>query len=433
MRFSEINKLYGFYQNELVNNILHFWLPRCVDHEYGGFVNCFDNRGENLVSHDKYAWSQGRFVWLFARLAVTDAPVFTNAERADFLALAKHGTEFLMKHCLMAEDDWRVVFLMEREGTHKEVNPGDPLDMSIYADCFVILGCAMYAYASGDRQVYDFAKKLYLSAVDRVERDEFRTLPYPLSKRFRAHGIPMIFSNVTRELYRAAQKLDAAFCPQLKERIEAFTGDILEHFVDENNVLHEILTCDNQFFPQVLCQHMNPGHTIEDIWFMLDAVDICDRQDWEEKIFAVAHKALENGWDTQYGGILHFSGVSGGKPEGDTEGVAEEPMTKQLSGWDDKLWWIHSEALYTTLLCHFRTGDDTFLDWHEKVFDYTYRTFPNPDPEIREWIQIRQRDGSPQEKVVALPVKDPFHIARNLILILELLHREKEKRLNLNE
>ena len=29
--------------------------------------------------------------------------------------------------------------------------------------------------------------------------------------------------------------------------------------------------------------------------------------------------------------------------------------------------------------------------------------------------------GEPQEKVVALPVKDPFHIIRNLILIIELL------------
>ena len=36
-------------------------------------------------------------------------------------------------------------------------------------------------------------------------------------------------------------------------------------------------------------------------------------------------------------------------------------------------------------------------------------------------MQIRMRDGRPQEKVVALPVKDPFHITRNLCLILELL------------
>lgn len=427
MDFSEIKKLSGFYQNELKNNILEFWLPRCMDTECGGYVNCFDNRGEKLVSYDKYAWSQGRFVWMFSRLAVTEVPIFSRWERQQFLDMAAHGVKFLMDHCLMGPDDWRVVFLMERDGTPKEVNPGDPLDMSIYADCFVILGCGMYAYASGDMAAYDFGKKLYKSALDRVHSGDFRTLPYPLSPRFRAHGIPMIFANVTRELYRAAQVLDEGYCGELRANMEAFTGDILDHFVDENNVLHEILTSDNQFFPQVLCQHMNPGHTIEDVWFMLDTADICGRGDWEEKIWAVARKALENGWDREYGGILHFSGVCGGKPGGDDTGVAGEPMCRQLSGWGDKLWWIHSEALYTTLLCHFRTGDRDFLDWHDKVFDYTFRTFPNPDPEVREWIQICQQDGAPQEKVVALPVKDPFHITRNLILILELLHREMKK------
>lgn len=427
MDFSQINKLYGFYLNELKNNILSFWLPRCVDEEFGGFVNCFDNRGEKLVSHDKYAWSQGRFVWMFARLAATEAPIFTKAERENFLALAKHGADFLMKHSLMAEDDWRVVFLAERDGTPKEVNPGDPLDMSIYADCFVILGLGMYAYASKDEAAYAFAKRLYESAVERVEANEFRTLPYPLSKNYRAHGIPMIFSNVARELYRAAQLLDEGYCARLRADMERFTGDILEHFVDENMVLHEILTSDNKFFPQILGQHMNPGHTIEDVWFQLDSADICGRGDWEEKIYAVCLKALENGWDEDFGGILHFTGVKGGEPLGDDTGVADEPMTKQLSGWADKLWWIHSEALYTTLLCYFRSGDERFMDWHERVFDYTYKTFPNEDPEIREWMQIRKRDGSPMEKVVALPVKDPFHITRNLILIIELLFAQREK------
>ena len=38
--------------------------------------------------------------------------------------------------------------------------------------------------------------------------------------------------------------------------------------------------------------------------------------------------------------------------------------------------------------------------------------------------KIRTREGRPQEKVVALPVKDPYHIIRNVILIIELLERE---------
>lgn len=423
MDFTECRKLYGFYQNELVQNILGFWLPRCVDTEYGGFLNCFDNRGEKLVSYDKYAWSQGRFVWLFARLAVTPAPLFSGAQRQKFLVLAEHGASFLMQHCLIGENDWRTVFLMERDGAPKEVTPGAPLDMSIYADCFVVLGLAMYAFAGGGEKPYRFAKRLYQSVLDRVRQNQFHTLPYPLSGRFRAHGIPMILSNVTRELYRAAVKLDVGYCGELQQTLASFAEDILSHFVDENDALHEILQKDNTFFSKILGQHMNPGHTLEDVWFLLDAADICQRPEWEEKIHSVARRALENGWDEAFGGLLHFTGMSGGAPCGDAEGVEDEPMTKQLSGWDDKLWWVHSEALYTTLLCYFRSGDTGFLDWHNRIFAYTFRTFPNTDPEVREWIQIRRRDGSPQEKVVALPVKDPFHIARNLILIEELLYQ----------
>ena len=52
MNKSQIKQLAGFYENELVNKFLAFWLPRCVDSECGGFVNCFDNRGEKLVSYD---------------------------------------------------------------------------------------------------------------------------------------------------------------------------------------------------------------------------------------------------------------------------------------------------------------------------------------------------------------------------------------------
>ena len=73
--------------------------------------------------------------------------------------------------------------------------------------------------------------------------------------------------------------------------------------------------------------------------------------------------------------------------------------------------------------------DEDFLRLFEKVFDYTYKTFPNPNREIGEWIQIRTRDGAPQEKVVALPVKDPYHIIRNVILIIELLEGKKEMKI----
>ena len=67
------------------------------------------------------------------------------------------------------------------------------------------------------------------------------------------------------------------------------------------------------------------------------------------------------------------------------------------------------------------SGDEEFLDWHHRVHEYAFGTFPNPDKQVGEWAQVRARDGTPVDKVVALPVKDPFHITRALILCIDLL------------
>lgn len=429
MDYSKIRELTGFYENELTNNILSFWLPKCIDNENGGYFNCFTNDGSKLISKDKYTWSQGRFVWMFSKLAIMDSDTFTKTQRGYFLDLAKKGIDFLERHCLIGENDWRCVFLMDETGKHKYVEGYKELDMSIYADCFVIAAFGKYAEAANDIGSYHFCKKLYISSVDRVRSGKFNTLPYPLSSRFRAHGIPMIFSNVTKEIYGAAEKFDKEFCTELRNNLECFTEDILNNFVDENNVLHEVITNDNKFFDNILGQHANPGHTIEDMWFMIDAMDILKKTQYISRVAAITKKTFEIGWDNEYGGLLHYCGVKGGKPTGSSEGVEDEPTYPPLlSGWGDKLWWVHSEALYTTLLCYERTGDQEFLNFYNKVFDYTFETFPNPDREIREWIQIRQRDGQPQNKVVALPVKDPYHIVRNYILIIELLNKMLKKK-----
>ena len=422
-----IEKLYSFYLDELKNNILKFWIPKCIDTEYGGVLNCYTNDGTKLVSTDKYTWSQGRFLYCLSRMVTSPISVdLLSAEEKTFLLkCAGECADFLMKHCLIGENDYRCIFLLEKDGSPKQVYENAPLDMSIYADCFVVSGLSMYSVAASRPDIYVFAKKLYESILQRVKDGRFNTLPYPLSKEFRAHGIPMILSNTTRELIRGARAAAPDDIPSLLQNIEAFSADILDHFVDDSYALHEIITADNQFFPQILGQHINPGHTLEDAWFLFDAVDLCARKDFEKKIYGMVDYALETGWDSEFGGLYHFSSLEGGEPKGDRTGVENEAMTIQLNGWGDKLWWVHSEALYTTLLCYFRTGgDEKYWKWYQKVHEYTFRVFPNTDRTVGEWIQIRRRDGTPEDKVVALPVKDPYHIMRDLILILELLYNQ---------
>ena len=52
------------------------------------------------------------------------------------------------------------------------------------------------------------------------------------------------------------------------------------------------------------------------------------------------------------------------------------------------------------------------------AFDYSFSTFPSTNN--GEWVQIRDRKGEPIDKVVALPVKDPFHIMRDFLKIIKL-------------
>ncbi len=423
---NKLRLMAGFYENELVNHFLFFWDEKCIDREYGGYLNCFDNRGEHLLGTDKFTWSQGRFIWIFSKLATLEAPIFSVKQREQFLEYAKNGVDFVMRHCLVGEDDWRCTFLMDRQGKAKLMPGYDFYDIGIAADAFIVAGLSRYVMATGDKEVYSFAKNLYQSIDKRERSGQFYSHPYPISSEFQRHGTFMTFGYISNEIYLAAQKVDPGYCKDLQSKTVEASETVLNRFVDENYLLREVVDGKFNFIPKVIGMHINPGHTIEDAWFLLDSAKTQGHPEWNEKIYKMVEKALEVGWDRQDGGVLHFADLRGGEPRGDNSGYEQEVVSRQLAGWKDKLWWIHSESLYSSLRCFFETGDERFYQWYEKVFDYAFSVFPNTDPEVREWIQIRDGYGKPEEKVVALPVKDPYHIIRNFSLIIELIYRQME-------
>lgn len=419
MHKEELQQRLEFYRNHLKNNILPFWLGKAIDEEYGGYFTCFSVYGDQLVSTDKYIWSQGRMVWLLAKLAEMEAGP------SKYLTLAQRGYEFLKDHSFLPEGN--SAFLLARDGTPKEPVPGQGYGISTYADCFVVLGFSKYAAVKGDREALELALRLHESITRRFEGRKFRTEPEPLPEGYRAHGIPMILLNTSQELLRAAKVLQhpsadavAAWCHRLAQ-------DIMESFISPDGVIRELVHDSKQDDDCILGRYVNPGHSLEDMWFLLHyAIELGEEQ--REQITDLAcrviEKSFELGWDSEYGGLFHFVDYQGGKPRGELGEFADHPLTKKiLEGWSDKLWWVHSEAVYVTLLGYALTGRDSLWRLYEKAHTYTFRTFPNSNPAIGEWIQIRDRYGEPMDRVVALPVKDPFHISRNLILLTELLEK----------
>ncbi len=406
-----------FYHDQLFNRILPFWTTHGMDEEYGGYFTCFSNTGDQRVSTDKYVWSQGRFIWLFAKLAELK-------ESSHYLDQAKKGVDFLRAHCFL--EDGRCAFLLSQNGTPKEPEPGKGYDYSIYADCFVVLGFAKYAAVSGDSAVLDAALQLYDSIVGRIERDDFQTYPEPTPKGYKCHGIPMIMLNVSQELGQALAGFDHPRTAEIEQRCSAFSDEVMTEF-GQGDLLFELINRTDHTEQSLLTRFINPGHNIENMWFVMHhALKTNDIATIDQAVAIVA-KMFELGWDSEYGGLYHFVDREGGRPRGSINRPSANALIKKIeNGWDDKLWWVHSEALYTTLLGYHLTGDRRMIEAYQKVHDYSFATFPNPNARIGEWIQIRDRYGKPQEKVVALPVKDPFHITRNFILMIELLRNMEQ-------
>ena len=53
------------YRNELLSNILPFWMKYGLDKENGGYFTCVDRDG-TLMDSTKSVWFQGRFAFILA-------------------------------------------------------------------------------------------------------------------------------------------------------------------------------------------------------------------------------------------------------------------------------------------------------------------------------------------------------------------------------
>ena len=114
------------------------------------------------------------------------------------------------------------------------------------------------------------------------------------------------------------------------------------------------------------------------------------------------------GWDEEYGGL--FLAV-------DADGANEV-------GWelaDRKLWWPHVEAMYALLLAREWTRGDWCREWYDRVHVYAFSRYPVP--EHGEWYRSLDREGRVTQEYAALPVKDPFHLPRALLLCIDVLDR----------
>lgn len=399
----------------LSESILPFW-QRSLDERRGGVFNCWNNAGTQLRSRDKFTWSQGRFLWLWSRLAdVTQRGLLPGAPE-EFLAHSAKTFSFLQRYAFL--DDGRCALLLSDDGQPKEPAAGLGLAPSIYADCFVTMGFAEFARVARDTKALDAAWALFKRIEHRIAAGDSPTHPTPIPPGHDAYALTMIMLNVALVVAAACEELGAEQRFEARQRVTDTVEKIFASYVDHEGRIVEFRARDASTNGTFLARHLNPGHALEGIWMLLTAGARHGRADWLARASEAARFALKVGWDDEFGGLLYYVDRDGGPLRGDAGSSDYETAVRK--NWDRKLWWVHSEAIYAALLGYRVTGDEALRTSFARVFDYAFRVFPHPNREVGEWIQIRDRRGEPIDTVVALPVKDPYHIARNLIQALEL-------------
>jgi N-acylglucosamine 2-epimerase len=374
------------YRALLLDGIAPFWLKHGIDWQHGGVLSCMKEDG-TPVSGDKYIWSQARSVWTFSAL-------YNRIERnPEFLRAAENSVRFLLEHGRDEQGRW--VYHTTREG--------QPVDghISIYADCFAVYGLSEYLRAVHDEKLLKLARATYDRVVARVEQPDFHEVaPYPWPPHRQFQAVSMMLTEVTNELI--ATTGDYSLESILDRHVERVMSRFLR---PERKLLFEFLSEDWQELPPPEGTAVMPGHAIECMWFVMHVAARRGDRDLARRAAEVVRWHLEAGWDPQYGGI--FLGI-------DAEGHAP-----YLGNADKKLWWPHTEALYALLLADRLTGEPWCMEWYEKVHEWSWARFPMP--ESGEWWQRLDCRGNRMTELIALPVKDPFHLPRAATLIVELL------------
>jgi N-acylglucosamine 2-epimerase len=376
------------YRDELLNNVLPFWLKNSRDTEGGGFFTCL-NRDGSVFDTDKFIWLQGRQVWLFAML-------YNEVEkRQEWLDFALHGADFLEKHGRAADGTW---YFSTTQFGKPLVEP-----YNIFSDCFATQAFGQLYKATGEQRYADIAISTFNSILARKGNPKRNwSKAYAGTRPLKNFALPMILCNLSLEIEHL---LDPSV---VEANIEACLHEVMDVFYDaKSGLILENVTPEGEFSDSFEGRSLNPGHAIEAMWFVMDLAEKRGDKALMERAKDITLHTLEYAWDKKYGGILYFMDIKNAPPQ-------------QLEH-DQKLWWVHVETLISLLKGYQLTGDKRCWKWFEKIHKYTWNHFA--DPEFGEWFGYLNRRGEPLLTLKGGKWKGCYHVPRGLFQCWKTLER----------
>lgn len=379
----DIKKYLGYwaecYREDLVQNIMPFWMKYGLDTENGGVYTCVDRNGE-LMDTTKSVWFQGRF-------AYTCCFAYNNIERRqEWLDAAKQTIDFIEAHC----------FDTDRHMFFEVTADGKPLRKRryVFSESFAAIAMAEYSKATGDRTYAEKAMQIFREMRKRLTTPGLLEPKYLPTVEMKGHSITMILINVANVL---KQVIDD---PELDEQTDQSLESLIKNFAHpEFKALLETVGPNGEFIDSINGRLINPGHCIETSWFLMDVAERRGDKKLLEFALQILDWSWDWGWDDEFGGIINFR---------DCKGYPQQDYSQDM-----KFWWPQTEAIIANLYAYKLTGDEKYLKRHRQISEWTYAHFP--DHEYGEWYGYLHRDGSVAQAAKGNIFKGPFHIPRMMI------------------
>ena len=258
MKNKKISQLKEFYHKHLLDNVMQYWVNSdLIDKENGGFITSVDREGKSY-NDDKSVWFQGRCLWTFSKLCNTYGIKEEWAQAAD------KGAAFIKDHCI--DEDGRMFFVVTKDGK--------PLRKRRYffSESFLVVGFAEYYLLRKKEEdlalaekYFDFMYQMYKDP----SSDPFKITPKENAevRCLHANSYPMVLVSSAQTLRRA----NPARAAHYDEIIKDVIADMINlHYKADLRCVLENVGLDGSILDNPTGRTINPGHTIENSWFLMN-------------------------------------------------------------------------------------------------------------------------------------------------------------------
>ncbi len=410
MNKEEILNLKKEAEKHLLTELLPFWTTRMKDEVNGGFLTHFDKNGNDSGEDEKSLIAQTRCIYTIA-----------SAHRAGYgegklAALASHGVDFLINK-MWDKQYGGFYWMMNRKGEVK-------IDQKIiYGHSFAIYCLSEYTLATGDPRGREYAEKVFdllqkycadtrfggywemfhrdwtlcgpgSQGGDRKTLDVHMHLMEAFTTLYECTGlevhrrklledIDLLINKIIHPVYKTGVPQfykDWTVAPQIK-------FDIIwgwDRFSEEGQKGN---ATDNTCY----------GHNAEFAWLLLHSLEIlkADTEQYKELFKIIYDHTVDNGIDTEFGGVFVEGPHSGGVYD------------------KEKEFWQQAEVLIGLLDAVRLFHSDKYWGAYKNVHRFVYDKFVNKG--VGEWYPLLTRKGEPIWTHMGHSWKINYHTVRAAI------------------